>query len=637
LVHSRNSLLVALVITTAVVTAALSWAGWRLLSQQRDIDKQLAQEQLGTTAEAMAAAIRGKLAESGEQLSAAIANPAVGLPVIPSAAVLASRPNGTVTAARGLPFVPAVPDTSGIDQVFDEAEAFEFAKADLPAAASRYQALTRHTDGTVRAGAFLRLARVAEKRGDTPSALRAYQQIEQSGTDLRFKHLPVQFVALYQQHAIAVDRNDQARVMEVAARLTAGLDSGQWLLTRRDATYYREQLGLNDPPGTWALADAVERAWEAGGSPLPSRGQRVFNDGARSVLVMWRANDTSTAMMAAFLDEFLPAAPGDTSWHLADPAGRWMAGDRSIPTGATAPRVVGDSEYAWMLHVGSGATGYVRGSERPLVAMMAAMLVFLWGAMYFMARAIRREAAVARLQSDFVAAVSHEFRSPLTTIRQMAEMLEMGRVTSHERRQDYYTVLTGEASRLQRLVETLLNFGRMEAGAARYRLEELDAAAVVRRVVQESEPAARESGRHIVMTGPETVVPVRADGSALALAVRNLVDNALKYSPDQPEIRVECGHDYDRAWIRVIDRGIGIPRAEQQAIFDKFVRGRSAIEGNVAGTGVGLAIVRQILRAHGGDVDVESEVGQGSTFTLVLPLSNARRPSPRSEEAVVHS
>ena len=292
-----------------------------------------------------------------------------------------------------------------------------------------------------------------------------------------------------------------------------------------------------------------------------------------------------------------------------------------------------------------------RRGERTLIAMMAAVLVFLWGAMYVMARAIRREAAVARLQSEFVAAVSHEFRSPLTTIRQMSEMLEMGRVTTDDRRRAYYQVLAGEAGRLQRLVETLLNFGRMEAGAERYRLVQIDLAALVRRVVDEIGQASRGSGRRIEVNGASARVLVNADENALALAIRNLIDNAFKYSPDQPVVRVEWSVAEGHALVSVIDRGIGIPRHEQHAIFDKFVRGRSAVDANVAGTGLGLAMVRQIAQAHGGVVRVESEVGRGSTFTLALPLidsqlprsgnglptSDSELPAPDAGQAVVRS
>jgi signal transduction histidine kinase len=636
LVHPRNSLLAALVVTTALITAVLSWAGWRLLVQQRAIDQQRAADQLGATAERMAAEIRGKLAETSEQLSAATASAGTVLPGIGGAAVLLARSDGAVTAAAGLPFVPAVPDTTAAEAVFADAEALEFARSDLAGASTAYETLATDSEPAVRAGALLRLARVAEKRGETATALKAYRRLEQSG-DVRVKHLPARFIALYQQRAIAGARGDRNRERALATELTRGLDAGDWLLTRGVATFYRDELGLVDPSAAWPLAEAVEQVWQSQGPALPARGQRVVGTASRSVLVMWRASGSTIAMMAAFADGFLPAGPREVTWHLADPAGKRIAGARSVPPGAISPRVVGDSEYAWMLHVGSaGPAAAVRTSERTLIAMVAAMLVFLWGAMYVMARAIRREAAVARLQSDFVAAVSHEFRSPLTTIRQMAEMLEMNRVTSDERRHAYYGVLRGEASRLQRLVETLLNFGRMEAGAARYRLEERDLAALVQGVIHEMQPAAREAGKRIVANGPDGVV-VQADANALALAIRNLVDNAVKYSPGESDIRVEWGEDAGRARVQVIDRGIGVPHVEQQTIFEKFVRGQSAIDSNVAGTGVGLAMVRQILRAHGGDVEVESQSGRGSTFTLVLPLSGSQLPIPDTDEAVVGS
>jgi len=634
LVQSRHSLLVALVITTAAVTVALSWAAWRLIHQQRDIDEQRAQEQLGAAAESMAARIRGKLAETGERLSQAAVNPSAPLAVIDGGGILIVRPDGVVNAA-GLPFVPSVPNTSAIDALFDEAEMFELAREDLSGAATRYQNLARHDDATVRAGALVRLARVAEKRGDTDAALRAYKQLEHSG-DVRFQHLPARFVALYQRHAIAKARADAERERSLHATLTQGLDAGGWLLTRDAATWYREQLEMLELPRAWPLADAVDRVARMG-QPLSPRGQRVFTDTPGSILVMWRTNGPATAMTAVFLDRFLPSSVANVAWHLADPSGRWLAGERAVPRGAAAPRVVGDSEYAWVLHVGGPVPAGKAGTgDRTVIAMTTAMLMFLWGAMYFMARAIRREAAVARLQSDFVAAVSHEFRTPLTTIRQMAEMLEAGRVTSSDRQQAYYGVLSAEASRLQRLVETLLNFGRMEAGAARYKLENLDLADVVRRVVQEMEPMARDAGKRIVASGPDSTVVVQADANSLALAVRNLIDNALKYSPHDPEVRVEWEHADGRALIRIIDRGLGIPRLEHQAVFEKFVRGRSAVDGNVAGTGVGLAMVRQILRAHNGDVDIESEVGEGSTFTVTLPLADAGRPIPDPHRAVVH-
>ena len=201
------------------------------------------------------------------------------------------------------------------------------------------------------------------------------------------------------------------------------------------------------------------------------------------------------------------------------------------------------------------------------------------------------------------------------------EVLAQGRVPSEERRQKYYDTLVSETGRLQHLVETLLNFGRMEAGARQYRFEHLETAMLVDRVVAEFEPQLAGAGRHIEAIGPAAGCLLRADPEALSLALRNLIDNALKYSPDQPVVWVQWGLEGGRVAIRVRDKGIGIAASEQKAIFQKFFRGSAAEAANVKGTGVGLAMVRHILAAHGGKIQVTSESGQGSTFTLLLPVA----------------
>jgi signal transduction histidine kinase len=228
------------------------------------------------------------------------------------------------------------------------------------------------------------------------------------------------------------------------------------------------------------------------------------------------------------------------------------------------------------------------------------------------------------MQSEFVSAVSHEFRSPLTSMRQLSEMLALGRVPQEKRRQVYYETLVRETARLQRLVESLLNFGRMEAGARQYHFEEMDAASLVHRVVSEFEPQLTSAGRHIELRGEEDGCRIEADPEAMSVALRNLVDNALKYSWNKPSVCVEWGKENERVAIRVRDHGAGIAHDEMKAIFRKFVRGSAAAAGNVKGSGVGLAMVRHIVAAHGGEIQVKSEPGEGSTFTVLL------RPAERT-------
>ena len=172
----------------------------------------------------------------------------------------------------------------------------------------------------------------------------------------------------------------------------------------------------------------------------------------------------------------------------------------------------------------------------------------------------------------------------------------------------------------------------MEAGAERYRLGDMEVSSLVSRVAADLAPQAQASGHRLDMSAPGGVAHVRADEHALATAVRNLIDNALKYSPPGSSVSVEVRRQDDRVLIAVGDEGPGIPRAEQRAIFKKFVRGRSAVDANVKGTGVGLSMVRRIVDAHGGEIRLDSDAGRGSTFTIALPVqAEPLAPSPRPE------
>lgn len=253
------------------------------------------------------------------------------------------------------------------------------------------------------------------------------------------------------------------------------------------------------------------------------------------------------------------------------------------------------------------------------------MLLVILGSGYVVYRAISRELRVAQLQSDFVAAVSHEFRSPLTTLRTITELLAQSRISDESRRRQSYVFLDRETNRLHRLVEDLLDFGRMESGRKQYRVEPHDAFDLVRATVTDFTEHAEAQGFSVKadLVTPEgaSASTIRVDEEAFRRAVRNLLDNAVKYSPVCRTVWVNatiCDH---RVLISVRDQGMGIDAEEKQAIFQKFVRGQAAKKAGIKGTGIGLAMVRQLSEAMGGEIRVQSEVGVGSTFTLVLPLA----------------
>ena len=201
------------------------------------------------------------------------------------------------------------------------------------------------------------------------------------------------------------------------------------------------------------------------------------------------------------------------------------------------------------------------------------LLLLLGGSAYFTLRGVTRELAVARLQSDFVAAVSHEFRTPLASLRHLSDMLSKGRVSDAEQRQHCYEFLSRESERLEKLVEGLLDFGRLEAGAHRYRFERLDITDLVRELVGQFQENMTPRGYRIELSVEMQSASVLADREALSRAIWNLLDNAVKYSPGSDTIWVVLAPEGDSAVIRVRDRGLGIPLSEQKEIFRK-VRAR---------------------------------------------------------------
>ena len=253
-----------------------------------------------------------------------------------------------------------------------------------------------------------------------------------------------------------------------------------------------------------------------------------------------------------------------------------------------------------------------------LLAVIVAGIVVTW-------RLMRREAEMAQLKSDFVANVSHDLKTPLSVIRMFGETLEMGRVTEPSQRQEYYRVIARESERLSRLIENVLDFARIEGGRRTYTIVPTAVEPIVRDTLDAFEHSLASQGFKVEVLVPADLPEVPLDGEAIAQALANLVDNAIKYSGDEKALTVEARRVGNELALSVTDAGVGIAPEEQGKVFEKFYRaGRSETQGR-RGSGVGLALVRHIVEAHGGRVTVESTPGRGSRFTLWLPVDGPRR------------
>lgn len=622
----------------ALLAATLLWLGWQLARQDRELAAQRLQERREAAADLALAALQKSLARAEEQLSELLNLPRPEMPHRASESAAALPTDSVLVLVSGqevdgfprsrLPFYPVVPPASAPSpSLFAEAEALEFRQRDYPKAIARLRETARSGDSGVRASALLRIARIHRKQQQWDHALAAYQELA-GVRGAVVEGLPAELVA--RQARIGVlksqQRNDDAR--REAAALAAALAERRWQITRGAYEFYADEasrvLGsARETDRATALASAVEEQY----SSWQGSGRSLSRDLNQPLLTVWRGSGDSTAALLLgpqWIEASLRAAPiiQGVTIGLTDLDGRAIIGPAADRSGQ-AVRLASSTQLPWNLRAWTtnpdAAMAPANTRQRLLIAGLAAITLLILAGSYLTGRSLTRELALSRLQSDFVSAVSHEFRTPLTSLCLLTEQLAAGRISTEVEKAEYYDVLARESQRLRRLVEGLLNFGRMEAGAIEYRFETIDPAELVQAVAREFEQDVEGRGYHVEFHANGDTPLLRADRAALACAVWNLLDNAVKYSPECQTVWADVADDQGRAAIRVRDHGFGIPAAEQAHIFEKFVRGETARQASIRGTGVGLAMVHHIVTAHGGEIRLESKSGEGSTFTLLLP------------------
>ncbi|HYL35609.1 MAG TPA: HAMP domain-containing sensor histidine kinase [Bryobacteraceae bacterium] len=610
-----RKILFLLAAATLIPVCALGWLGVRILAQDRDVERQRRRESLENSASRLALAIERRLGDIEEQLAHGSGMRLTVAGLEPDA--------GTV-----LLYLPQPPATAERSPVFSTAEVLEFRRQDLAGAAAAYVRLADSADVGTRAAALVFLGRVLRKQGDRAGALQVYDRLQKLGA-VAVQEQPSELIARQARCRVFEESGDAVPLRREVSALSDSLYTKSWSIDRATFDFYRDLVEHWGGPSPEAedvarteAANALWRSWRA--SDLPPRGRRIFRDGTIPVLALWAGGpDRPVAKLVApsELESWLERLSGSQRLAVSiyDGDGRIFTGSQHAGAVALNPS---ETRLPFTLNVASldlaDGNDY-RMRRLTLVGGLLLLFTLMLAAAYGLYRATSRELDLARQQSDFVSAVSHEFRTPLTSMRHLTDLLVSRDISSEQRKAEYYRILANETERLHRMVESLLSFGRMEAGAYVWRLQSADVRELVIAIANEFRGDPQAAGRDLVCDIQDGLPPIHADREALSRALWNLLENAAKYSAPGTPIRVFARRKGESILLGVEDRGCGIPPDEQEKVFQRFTRGADAKRAGIRGVGMGLALVKRILEGHGGSVHLRSEPGEGSTFTLELP------------------
>jgi signal transduction histidine kinase len=569
---------------------------------------------------------------------------------------------------------------AGLAERIRHAQALEFADKSYRAAAAAYRELSTMAEGrSFRAEMLAGQARCLQKAGDHKEAVRVYGRIVNDYPDARAPSgLPLGLLARLQ----AVECHQRAGDLTGAAR--QALDLNRELLekpTTLGEEQFKTYLSLaaeavdalfegeagsrvsEELRREYAVLAGLRseriKAWESAGllgkqiipelarklaqsegsRPDPFRFTRNIEGQDILVMAAWvpgQGGEGAAGLLGVQIDgEHLSRAVfADAAGKvqlmegaevvLADLAGRPLSGERGLLAAVPlATEYFAGGFPPWKIELfrasagGSGVLDIRRNFY--FWTILTLIIVLAFGA-FLIARTIAHEMEILKIKSDFVSSVSHEFKTPLTSIKALMERLVEGKVRDTGKMDQYFSVIAQDTDKLTRLVNNLLDFSKIEEGKKEYVFSEADIARI----------AADEVARFQNEQGPESPpirleiageIPVlRADGDALSRALGNLLGNAVKFTPPGKAIRVTLRRDGGNVVLVVEDEGIGIHPDELGKVFEKFFQGKNAIDRSARGTGLGLTLVKHIVEAHGGSVRVESRLGHGSTFSLVLPI-----------------
>ena len=434
-----------------------------------------------------------------------------------------------------------------------------------------------------------------------------------------------------------IDGDLPGLVIAIEGRITPTEEAFEWrpprdhLIIRFDLEFIATAI-LPELAGTHFGVDG-EIPYLLRVSPLDGRGEAIFQNTPR---IPSQAADPDAAERLFGLRtfrEFLGQPPGDPGMRgPPPPRGRQGRPAGPPPENRPPPEMSPRTEEGqWVLavwHPEGSLEIVVANARRRNMVISLAILAMLGITSTLMVLSTRRARLLARQQMDFVAAVSHELRTPLTAIRSAGQNLADGIIDNPERVRNYGLLIEKEGRRLTEMIGRVLTFAGIRSGRQIYRMEPVDASLVVKASLEDCSWAIEETGFEVETEIADDLPPINGDAAALRRVFTNLIDNAIKYAAAGGWLGIRVVFaptpGNGEVQISISDRGPGLPKREHTTVFEPFHRGAAAVGSSITGSGLGLAVVRSIVEAHGGVIGVTSPPGGGSTFTVRLPALPGR-------------
>jgi signal transduction histidine kinase len=546
---------------------------------------------------------------------------------------------------------------------------YEFMEKDYVRAFWFYNALLKNTkDKKVRGELLNAMARIQKKKGDIPSALLIYDSIQNNYSRIYLQNnIPLGVVSFIEKTGCYLQLHDTVSALKNTVMFLEMLAGKHWEL---EQSYFNDYLEKADETiincrnsknrvlnSTLEKAESIKE--RISGEQLTTEYLLTFLNGRESIVeslysdkntanhrhnqvlngrqyfytilpgegntywgILFNTNKILQKLIVPLLNEY--ASSVRFYWMIANNDGEFLAGLDNIPEGLFS--VTSDfppGQPPWTLTLYMEEKGlfntFFRSGGGFFFYIFIAVLVILGFGLIFTLQTVNNKIELSKMKSSFVSTVSHELKSPLTSIRQIAEILVFKKVSA-ERKEKYFTMILQQSERLSHLIENILDFSKMEAGQKQFNFEETDLVAITENVIQTFRERLASENFNFQFISPEAVNKIQGDKEALEQVLYNLIDNAIKYSGNSKKIKISVESDDEWVELCVRDYGIGIPKEEHEKIFQQFYRVGQELTGTVKGTGIGLTIVKQIIDVHEGKIKVESTQGKGSLFCIKFPV-----------------